>query len=84
MTHTNGYSALGALYATCPPPPPSSRLIRENSTPKRVDTFFSIAFGMRPYLDNVVNNRLNRPQNKANCADNIGILANNLTQFCQI
>ena len=37
-----------------------------------------------PYLDNEAKNRLNRQQNKANCADNIGILSNNLTQFCQI
>ncbi len=37
-----------------------------------------------PYLDNEAKNRLNRQQNKANCADNIGIMSNNLTQFCQI
>ena len=37
-----------------------------------------------PYLDNEAKNRLNRQQNKANCADNIGILSNNLMQFCQI
>ena len=37
-----------------------------------------------PYLDNVDKNRLNRPQNKANCADNMGILSNNFTTFCQI
>ena len=42
------------------------------------------SFRACPYLDNEAKNRLNRQQNKANCADNIGILSNNLTQFCQI
>ncbi len=48
--------------------------------------FLGIPIDIRacPYLDNEAKNRLNRQQNKANCADNIGILSNNLTQFCQI
>jgi Cdc6-like AAA superfamily ATPase len=51
---------------------------------KQDKDFYTLKIRACPYLDNEAKNRLNRQQNKANCVDNIGILSNNLTRFCQI